>query len=447
MNKNHLTKTSTTTSTSELAKADQTHAGQTQADDKSHSVQENSQAHDMQAYDLENTKTCENCHAQVHGLYCSQCGQSVESTLKYFWTVVLHLLDDIFSFDSRASRTLFPLVFRPGFLTNEYVAGRRVHYVPPLRLYLFISIVFFLTLKFFASSDSSGIFNVNDTSAEQQQISQHIKALEQQKTSASTNEQLMLDEEINRFRQYQKTLTDSPSLLLKEMTKELVNMEFKKLNSNEQFSEKSQQEFEQLTEKIDKLNRGEKISIPQKVFTLGNNADGSLSFEFLSKESNEKLDQFANLLAQKAEKAFQEDASPLIQQAIGKLPQLMFILLPLFAALLKIMFIFSNRLYLEHLTVALHSHSFIFFSILLIELFDFLQSYFKDSYVIISDVSAFLATILLIWIPIYLFIMQKRVYKQGNLLTFIKFSVIGLSYLLMIFFTGTIAFIWGLASI
>lgn len=429
------------TSTNELAKADLTSAG-----DISRMPETDNQDH-QQAQVFQETKVCENCHAQVNGMYCSQCGQSIESTLKYFWTVILHLLDDIFSFDSRASRTLFPLVFRPGFLTNEYIAGRRVHYVPPLRLYLFISIVFFLTLKFFATSDNSGIFNVNNSNNEQQQISQYLTELEQQKINAPPNELLILNENIEKFTQYQKTLTGNPSLLLKEMTKELVNIEFKKLKTNEHLSPKEQQELSKLTEKIAKLSKGEKIDLPEKVFTLGNSEDGSLTFDFLSKETNEKIDQFANLLAQKAEKAFQEDATPLIQQAIGKLPQLMFVLLPLFAALLKIMFIFSKRLYLEHLTVALHSHSFIFFSILLVELLDLAQSYSKDSYVIIADVSAFLVTILLIWIPIYLFIMQKRVYKQGNLLTLIKFSVIGVSYLLMIFITGTIAFIWGLASI
>lgn len=429
------------TSTNELPKADLTSAG-----DISRMPETDNQDH-QQAQVFQETKVCENCHAQVNGMYCSQCGQSIESTLKYFWTVILHLLDDIFSFDSRASRTLFPLVFRPGFLTNEYIAGRRVHYVPPLRLYLFISIVFFLTLKFFATSDNSGLFNVNNSNNEQQQISQYLTELEQQKINAPPNELLILNENIEKFTQYQKTLTGNPSLLLKEMTKELVNIEFKKLKTNEHLSPKEQQELSKLTEKIAKLSKGEKIDLPEKVFTLGNSEDGSLTFDFLSKETNEKIDQFANLLAQKAEKAFQEDATPLIQQTIGKLPQLMFVLLPLFAALLKIMFIFSKRLYLEHLTVALHSHSFIFFSILLVELLDLAQSYSKDSYVIISDVSAFLVTILLIWIPIYLFIMQKRVYKQGNLLTLIKFSVIGVSYLLMIFITGTIAFIWGLASI
>ena len=98
---------------------------------------------------------CENCHLTLQGPFCGQCGQKAESTLKYFWTVILHLLDDILSFDSRAMRTLFPLISRPAFLTNEYIAGRRVHYVPPLRLYLFISIIFFITLNFLVSLEKN----------------------------------------------------------------------------------------------------------------------------------------------------------------------------------------------------------------------------------------------------------------------------------------------------
>ena len=124
----------------------------------------------------------------------------------------------------------------------------------------------------------------------------------------------------------------------------------------------------------------------------------------------------------------------------------MFILLPIFALLLKIFYLFSKRLYLEHLTVALHSHSFIFFCILLLQLLDFAQSYFDKSFSFLSSVAAFLNTILLIWIPIYLFLMQKRIYKQGKFLTAIKYMLIGLSYTFLIMFTGIAAFIWGLAD-
>jgi len=389
-------------------------------------------------------QTCENCHACVTGMYCSQCGQSVESTLKYFWTVLLHLLDDIFSFDSRASRTLTPLIFKPGFLTNEYIAGRRVHYVPPLRLYLFISIIFFLTLKFFAIHESESSLSVNPSAITQ--IDDHIKQLQQDKLTAKNEQIAIITKEITKFSNYKLDLADTKNLMMVGMTKELVELEFKKLQKKEKFKVKHQNKLDEITNKINKLKKGEEIDSIRNGFVLSNNEDGSLTFDFLSDENNKKLTEFSAALTKKAEKAFTQDSTPLIQEAIEKLPQLMFILLPLFAALLKVMFIFSKRLYLEHLTVALHSHSFIFLIILLMELLDFGQSGIKSSYPLIADGFELIATILFIWMPIYLFLMQKRVYKQGVFFTLVKFSFIGIIYTLMISLTGTIAFIWSLAS-
>jgi hypothetical protein len=390
-------------------------------------------------------RLCENCHANVQGMYCSECGQSIESTLRYFWSVILHLLDDIFSFDSRASRTLFPLLFRPAFLTNEYIAGRRVHYVPPLRLYLFISIIFFITLKFFAVEENIGGISVGNSEASALKLTQHIASLEAQKEKVSLDELSIIEENITKFTQYKEDLTKQKSIAIKGLTDKLVLLEFRRLNENESITEDEQKKIKSLIESISKLKSGEKTDLSPEKITFGNNEDGSFTLDFLSKENNKKLNDFSLLLTKKAEKAFNEDPEPLINEAIEKLPQLMFILLPLFAALLKIMFIFSRRLYLEHLTVALHSHSFIFLSILLVEIIGFTKQY-TTSYQLTTDIAEFLEVAIVIWIPIYLFIMQKRVYKQGMLLTTIKYSFIGLSYILMISITGTIAFIWGLAS-
>jgi hypothetical protein len=110
------------------------------------------------------------------------------------------------------------------------------------------------------------------------------------------------------------------------------------------------------------------------------------------------------------------------------------------------MFMFSKRLYLEHLTVALHSHSFIFFSILLVEFLSYLQTTFTIGYPTLAGLSQTLSFMLIGWVPIYLFIMQKRVYRQGYLTTSVKYILIGFIYFLMIIFTAAIAFIWGLAS-
>ncbi|MEW6981474.1 DUF3667 domain-containing protein [Colwelliaceae bacterium 6471] len=388
---------------------------------------------------------CENCHATTTGSYCSQCGQPVESTLKYFWNVILHILDDVFSFDSRASRTLWPLLIRPAFLTNEYIAGRRVHYVPPLRLYLFISIIFFIALKFFAGSESGGFINLNAGSS-LKQVEQQISILEQSKKTAGPAVLANIDIELARFRQYQESLSTNQNTAIKAMTTELVDLEMLRINNRAPLNEKDQKRYNQITKHLEQTKNGEPLEFLENGFSIGNNKDGSFTIDYLSKENNEKLTKYIDALEEKAARAFQSDATPLIKEAIGKLPQLMFILLPIFALLLKVMYLFSKRLYLEHLTVALHSHSFIFLMILLLELLDYFQSAIRDSSPSIADYIGTFSVFLFTWIPIYLFIMQKRIYRQGYLLTAAKFGLTGISYLILIALTGVIAFIWGLAD-
>jgi hypothetical protein len=91
---------------------------------------------------------CPNCRAEIMGPYCPECGQQQKNLNKYFWTLTGEIFDEIFRPDSRASRTLFSVMFKPGHLTTEYFEGRRARYVPPLRLYLVISFLFFFTAPF-----------------------------------------------------------------------------------------------------------------------------------------------------------------------------------------------------------------------------------------------------------------------------------------------------------
>jgi hypothetical protein len=400
---------------------------------------------------------CENCHQPLAGPFCAQCGQQAESTLKYFWVVILHLLDDIFSFDSRAARTILPLLTRPGFLTNEYIAGKRVHYVPPLRLYLFVSIVFFITLKFFVLNDNNNILNVNDNQTSITMVKDHLALLEENKRKAietipiNSDKLLVITNDIAKFSTFLSDINKDDSLnknkLLIDMTKKLVDLELRQFNDGQPLEGKKKERYELLTSNIIKIKNGEELDKTVSPVVISNNAGGTLTFDFLSEDSNKKLNTFTESLTKKAEKAFHSDITPLVQEIIGKLPQLMFILLPLFAILLKIMFIFSKRLYMEHLTVALHSHSFIFFTILLVELFDGFYEYSLTAIPVLSGTIEFIGNALMVWIPVYLFIMQKRVYKQGYILTFIKFFFIGNAYMLLIVFTGVIAFIWGLTDI
>jgi len=392
-------------------------------------------------------KVCDNCKQPLDGPFCGQCGQNSESTLKYFWSVVLHLLDDIFSFDSRASRTIWPLMVKPGFLTNEYIQGRRVHYVPPLRLYLFISIVFFLSIKFFAIGDGAVFKPEADTEIISQLDKQIVRMDKQYQQALATNNELEMQNTLlvlKQFKNYKKDLVDADNIVANETIEDVVILELKKVTQPEGLTKIQQKKLLVFNERLSEMKNGESSS--SKVFNIGNKSDGSLSLDFLSKENNKKLEKYVAALEDKANKAFASDPTPLIKEAVGKLPQLMFILLPIFALLLKIFYLFSKRLYLEHLTVALHSHSFIFFCILLLQLFDFSESYFNNDSPILSSIASYSSTLLLIWMPIYLFLMQKRVYKQGKTLTSVKYLIIGFIYTNLIIFTGLAAFIWGLAD-
>ena len=92
-------------------------------------------------------QTCMNCNVPLTGPYCHICGQKDDDLRRPFWTFLQALLDDIFSSDSRLIKSLILLVLVPGGLTLAYVQGRRAAYVPPIRAYLVMSIVFFLALE------------------------------------------------------------------------------------------------------------------------------------------------------------------------------------------------------------------------------------------------------------------------------------------------------------
>jgi hypothetical protein len=87
---------------------------------------------------------CKNCNALLSGRYCANCSQAADVHVPTTLELVHELLEGITHSDSRLWRTLTTLWFRPGKLTEEFVAGRRIAYLPPFRLYLILSIIFFL---------------------------------------------------------------------------------------------------------------------------------------------------------------------------------------------------------------------------------------------------------------------------------------------------------------
>jgi hypothetical protein len=445
-----------------------------------------------------NTKQCQNCGFDLEGTFCGRCGQPEQSMIRFFGAVIMHYLDDIFGFDSRAGRTLFPLVFRPGFLTNEYFRGRRVHYVPPLRLYFFISIIFFITLGFFTDDSVDELVKLQQDESQSIQLLnkqigdlQNIMVAPDYKTTKVDQDKLdgligqrtdkhqevnesigSLQEDIDEIKMLQKdadsqlqpediiklnALEASISLLnlslgdnprqyqIAKLQSQLSKLKTQQSLPNAQQNEKLYEQKAELETKLTELLAGKELTDEDmkenKSITVNLLTD---EFDFLSKEQNAKLAIFMAEMEEKAKKAFKQDAGPLIKQILSVLPQAMFILLPIFALMLKLFYLFSKRYYMEHLTVALHSHAFLFVVLMLAAALPVLDSSLGANY------SSFIETVsicLAIWVPLYLFIMQKKVYKQGLFITCVKFCLIGISYIILLSFTIFIAFFWGLAKL
>jgi hypothetical protein len=89
---------------------------------------------------------CLDCDAPLSGPFCARCGQKASSTKASFWHLAGEAIGEIFSIDSRLARTVRPFFFSPGLLSREWATGRRTRYSSPLKLYLFCSAVFFLSL-------------------------------------------------------------------------------------------------------------------------------------------------------------------------------------------------------------------------------------------------------------------------------------------------------------
>ncbi len=107
-------------------------------------------------------KNCLNCGAEVQGRFCQVCGQENIEPKESFWHLVTHFMYDITHFDGKFFSTLKYLLFKPGFLSHEYLRGRRASYLHPIRMYVFTSAIFFLI--FFSLKTDESIVRINENS-------------------------------------------------------------------------------------------------------------------------------------------------------------------------------------------------------------------------------------------------------------------------------------------
>jgi len=99
----------------------------------------------------ETSEACLNCDKPLLGSYCGNCGQEAKDFRRPFFRLSSEAIKSLFELDGRAFRTLFFLLTKPAHLSTEYFSGRRMQYTPPLRLFLVISVSFFLLVSFYTS--------------------------------------------------------------------------------------------------------------------------------------------------------------------------------------------------------------------------------------------------------------------------------------------------------
>jgi len=96
---------------------------------------------------MTSTSSCANCETELSGLFCSNCGQSSKSRRGPIWNVSAEFMHDLFALDSKVLQSLFRLLVKPGVLTKQFLDGKRASVLPPVRLYLVISILFFFVFQ------------------------------------------------------------------------------------------------------------------------------------------------------------------------------------------------------------------------------------------------------------------------------------------------------------
>ncbi|MFV8373647.1 DUF3667 domain-containing protein [Flavobacterium sp. LB2P74] len=104
---------------------------------------------------IRNDKTCLNCRYVVENRFCPNCGQENTDTRKTFHHLFIHFFEDLTHYENAFWRTIKNLLFKPSALTKEYLSGKRLSYLAPVRLYIFISFITFLLIAIFPSEINS----------------------------------------------------------------------------------------------------------------------------------------------------------------------------------------------------------------------------------------------------------------------------------------------------
>ncbi|WP_238346339.1 DUF3667 domain-containing protein [Luteimonas saliphila] len=368
---------------------------------------------------------CANCGTPLLGEHCYACGQPVKGLVRHFSSLVGDVLDSVFEWDSRTPRTLWPLLARPGYLTLEYFAGRRIRYVSPFRLFFFLAIVTFFIGKLVVSFGDQNPVQLGGNSGIE--TARSIAEVEQARDRALAEiaaSRVELGDEAT------QAGPADPGAGIGLRTAEAA------LRASETAIRA------QADERIAAFRSAEETGGPPPVPRLNKLTFGPedwdpvtnpVTVDFLPGFANDWLNRQVGR-AEKNVQRLQEDPDLFKDALLGSVPSTLFLLLPLFALMLKLAYVFKRRLYMEHLMVALHSHAFLCLALLLLFVTTALERWLAPQGGGLAIGFELVEAAIWIWMPIYLLLMQKRVYGQGWTMTLLKYGVIGMCYSILLSF-------------
>ena len=379
---------------------------------------------------VEAGESCPNCGAATWGEFCFACGQPRKGLIRRFTSIMGDFLDTVFSIDNRLLRTIGPLYLRPGHLTMEYIAGRRVRFVTPFRLFFFLCVFSFLSLKLYAGM-TPGVIDFGDAE-DDASISGAQTAAEVDERLATTLKGIAAGRtgmEAGMATAGAPAAARESAIARKSW---LAEVELAKAEGRPAPAEPPRKADEDFS-----------ISFGNGPWDAQKNP---IAIDWLPSAANADLNARAGR-AREALRHARDNPKPLIEAFFGAIPPATFVLMPLFALLLKFMYLFKRRLYMEHLLTALHSHAFIFLSLLLISLLLIVRDSVAEGRAALQGGIDWLVLAMAWWIPLHLLIAQKRIYGQGWIATVFKYCVTGVAYMVLLSLGLALAVVLGLFSL
>jgi len=375
-------------------------------------------------------KVCLNCGTALTGRYCPNCGQENTEPKETVWTLVSHFFNDITHFDGKFFSTGKYLLARPGFLSSEYIKGRRASYLHPIRMYVFTSAFFFII--FFSLFNPAEITEKKDSREQLKELTDASNSLS--KTLAVKNDADLNDPDLRAAILRSRKNIDAHAAVLKKNAEEearLDSIKQQQLKAKADTAKKyapADRSGLKIKEYDPKDNKNFKLTSINVFYTLP--AYDSVQQALPEKKRDDWLKRAMTrksiLLREKYGDNNKEAMALFMEKYMHTLPQALFVSLPVFAFLLLLLYARRDFYYADHAIFSIH----VYCASLIV-----LLVYFSvDKLQIAADWQwlSVVKFIIVLGILFYLYKAMRKFYKQNRVKTIFKFILLNMFSLVVV---------------